>query len=209
MFHPGVYSENEALVGYIEQQIAAVRASAYGLTEQQARETPCRSTLSIGGLIKHVTYVLRGRARQKADPAAPLDEAAFALFMGSFALTADETLDGALQAFDEAVSDYLADIRAADPGAPLTVPPAPWDGVYSPTPSVERFALLHHVEELARHAGHADIIREQIDGADAGSLLMAAEGREGNAFVQPWTPSSAAAAATQTPSSGDGPVAAR
>jgi hypothetical protein len=53
---------------------------------------------------------------------------------------------------------------------------------------VERFALLHHVEELARHAGHADIIREQIDGADAGSLLMAAEGREGNTFVQPWTP---------------------
>jgi hypothetical protein len=188
MFHPGVYDEHQALVGYIEQQIAAIRASAYGLTDEQARETPCRSALSIGGLIKHATYVLRGRARQKADPAAPLDEAAFALFMGSFALTADETLESALQSFDEAVGDYLADLRATDPGAPLTVPPAPWDGVYAPTASVERFALLHHVEELARHAGHADIIREQIDGADAGSLLMAAEGRPGNAFVQPWTP---------------------
>ncbi|MDQ1633990.1 MAG: hypothetical protein QOJ32_799 [Frankiaceae bacterium] len=188
MFHPGVYDEHQALVGYIEQQIAAIRASAYGLTDEQARETPCRSALSIGGLIKHATYVLRGRARQKADPAAPLDEAAFALFMGSFALTADETLEGVLQSFDEAVGDYLADLRATDPGAPLTVPPAPWDGVYAPTASVERFALLHHVEELARHAGHADIIREQIDGADAGSLLMAAEGREGNTFVQPWTP---------------------
>ncbi|MDQ1649253.1 MAG: hypothetical protein QOG60_1310 [Frankiaceae bacterium] len=188
MFHPGVYDEHQALVGYIEQQIAAIRASAYGLTDEQARETPCRSALSIGGLIKHATYVLRGRARQKADPAAPLDEAAFALFMGSFALTADETLESALQSFDEAVGDYLADLRATDPGAPLTVPPAPWDGVYAPTASVERFALLHHVEELARHAGHADIIREQIDGADAGSLLMAAEGREGNTFVQPWTP---------------------
>ncbi len=53
---------------------------------------------------------------------------------------------------------------------------------------MQRFALVHHVEELARHAGHADIIREQIDGATAASLLMAVEGREGNDFVQPWTP---------------------
>ncbi len=195
MFHPAVYSEHDAIVGYLEQQIAAIRASAHGLTDEQARQTPCRSTLSIGGLVKHATYVLRGRARQKADPAAPLDEAAFALFMGSFALTADETLDGALQSFDEAVADYLADVRVTDPAASLTVPPAPWDGIDAPVESVERFALLHHIEELARHAGHADIIREQIDGADAGSLLMAAEGRPGNAFVQPWTPATDRAAA--------------
>jgi hypothetical protein len=188
MFHPAVYTEHEAIVGYLEQQLAAIRASAYGLTEEQARQTPCRSTLSIGGLVKHATYVLRGRARQQADPAAPLDEAAFALFMGSFGLTADETLEGTLQSFDEAVADYLADVRATDPEAAWIVPPAPWDGVDVPTASVERYALLHHIEEFARHAGHADIIREQIDGADAGSLLMAAEGREGNAFVQPWTP---------------------
>jgi len=80
------------------------------------------------------------------------------------------------------------DVRVTDPGADMTAPPAPWDGIYAPTDSVQRFELVHHVEELARHAGHADIIREQIDGANAGSLLMAVEGRDGNDFVQPWTP---------------------
>ena len=83
MFHPAVYSEHDAIVGYLEQQIAAIRASAHGLTDEQARQTPCRSTLSIGGLVKHATYVLRGRARQKADPAAPLDEAAFGIVLGN------------------------------------------------------------------------------------------------------------------------------
>ena len=53
---------------------------------------------------------------------------------------------------------------------------------------MQRFALVHHVEEFARHAGHADIIREQLDGAGAGPLLFASEGLSGNAFVQPWTP---------------------
>jgi hypothetical protein len=118
------------------------------------------------------------------------DEQDVARFLGSFALTSDENLDSALAAFDEAVAAYLADVRATDPGASVTAPPAPWDGLLEPTPSVERYALVHHIEEFARHAGHADIIREQLDGADAASLLMAVEGREGNAFVQPWQPAS-------------------
>ena len=42
------------------------------------------------------------------------------------------------------------------------------------------------IEEFARHAGHADIIREQLDGALAGQLAMAVEGIEGNDFIQPW-----------------------
>ncbi|MCW2526813.1 MAG: hypothetical protein JWM76_1673 [Pseudonocardiales bacterium] len=128
------------------------------------------------------------RAKHQVDPEEMPDQAGFAIFMGSFALTDDETLAGALVAFDDARSAYLADVAAADPGADVTAPPAPWDGVYASTPSVERFALVHHIEELARHAGQADIIREEIDGAVAGPLLMAVEGREGNAFVQPWAP---------------------
>jgi hypothetical protein len=108
--------------------------------------------------------------------------------MGSFALGDDETLAGALEAFDAARTPYLDDVRTIDPGADVTAPAAPWDGLYEPTESVHRFALVHHIEEFARHAGHADILREQLDGADAASLLMAVEGRPGNAFVQPWTP---------------------
>lgn len=189
MFNPGKYSESEVLVGYLAQQLAALRSAAHGLTEHQARQTPCRSALSIGGLVKHATYVMHQRERRETDHGAVLDDAAVRLFMGSFALGDNETLAGALEAFDDASAVYLADIRATDPGADTTAPPAPWDGIYQPTDSVQRFALVHHVEELARHAGHADIIREQIDGASAPSLLMAVEGREGNDFVQPWTPS--------------------
>jgi hypothetical protein len=188
MFLPGTYDERATLVGYLDQQLASIRAAAYGLTDEQAHQTPCRSRLSIGGIVKHATYVMEGRTGARGAAGAAPDASAIARFMGSFALTADETLEGALEAFDAVRADYLADVRATDPAAAVTVPPAPWDGLFEPTASVERFSLVHHVEEFARHAGHADIIREQLDGADAASLLMAVEGREGNAFVQPWTP---------------------
>jgi hypothetical protein len=116
------------------------------------------------------------------------DEASVALFLGSFALTEDETLESALADFDRARDSYLAELRETDPGADVVAPPAPWDGRFEPTDSVQRFHLVHHIEEFARHAGHADIIREQLDGASAASLLMAVEGRPGNAYIQPWTP---------------------
>jgi hypothetical protein len=51
MFGPGKYTEGEVLGGYLEQQLTAIRAAAYGLTDEQARERPCRSALSIGGLV--------------------------------------------------------------------------------------------------------------------------------------------------------------
>lgn len=188
MFGPADYTESDALVGYLDAQLASLRAAAYGLTDEQARATPCRSALSVGGLIKHATYVLGNRERHREDPEAMPDEAGFAVFMGSFALADDETLDGALEAFDAARATYLADVAAADPGGVWSVPPAPWDGLFTSTPANERYVLLHHIEELARHAGHADIIREQLDGADAAALLMAMEGRAGNDFVQPWAP---------------------
>jgi len=190
MFNPGQYTEGEVLLGYLDQQLTAIRTAAFGLTEEQARLTPCRSALSIGGLVKHATYVLTSHERRAGQADAMPDGAAIALFLGSFALAEGETLAGALDAFDAARASYLAEVRASDPAAPVTAPPAPWDGIYAPTPSVRRYELVHHVEEFARHAGHADIIREQIDGADAASLLMAVEGREGNAFIQPWTPAS-------------------
>jgi hypothetical protein len=186
MFRPAQLTESENLVGYLEQQLTAIRAAAYGLTDEQARETPCRSALSVGGIIKHATYVMAGRA--KVDPSRVLDQSAIEQFMDSFALRADESLAGALDEFDRARDTYLQHVRSTDPGADTMAPPAPWDGLHTPTPSVQRFSLVHHIEEFARHAGHADIIREQIDGADAGSLLMAVEGRPGNDFIQPWTP---------------------
>ncbi len=63
-----------------------------------------------------------------------------------------------------------------DLGAPLppTVDLVPWiPGGIVWTP---RWVLLHLIEETARHAGHADIIRESIDGATCWTLMAAAEG---------------------------------
>jgi Protein of unknown function (DUF664) len=189
MFGPGRYSESDVLVGFLDAQLASVRAAAFGLTDQQARRTPCRSSLSVGGLIKHATYVMEQYLTRRSGQEVALDEAGFALFLGSFTL-GDETLDRALARFDDTRARYLDDVRGTDPGARVIAPAAPWDGVDEPTESVARFELLHHVEEFARHAGHADIVREQVDGANAASLLMAVEGRAGNDFVQPWAPSS-------------------
>lgn len=77
---------SETLVGYLSQQLAAIRSAAHGLSEHQARQTPCRSALSIGGLVKHATYVMEQRERRETNPEVMLDDAGIALFMGSFAL---------------------------------------------------------------------------------------------------------------------------
>lgn len=186
MFAPGLHDEAETLAGYLEDQLAALRTSAFGLTEEQARATPTRSALSVGGLLKHATYVLGGRERRRrGEEVTPETQA---LFVGSFALAEDETLAGVLETFDAAVAAYLDEVRGLDPSAETVEPPAPWHGIHEATPVHERYVLVHHVEELARHAGHADIIREQLDGATALSLRMAELGIPGNDFVQPWRP---------------------
>ena len=187
MFRPDVHTETETLAGYLGLQLEAIRASAYGLTEAQARSTPCRSSLSIGGLIKHATYVCQGRQR-RGDGGAVVTAESYALFNGSFALTEAETLAGAMAEFDAAVATYLADVGESDPAADDLEPPAPWFGRNEATRTKHRYYLVHHVEEFARHAGHADIIREQIDGATSPELLAAVHGRPANNFVTPWAP---------------------
>ena len=51
-----------------------------------------------------------------------------------------------------------------------------------------RWVLMHLVSETARHAGHADIVREAVDGATAFPLLAAAEGWPATPWLQPWAP---------------------
>lgn len=192
MFFPGRHNEIDNIAGYLQAQLDAIRLSAYGLTEDQARSRPCRSELSIGGLLKHVSYVCRGRRKRVEDDGAhDTPEQLFARmeeFTSSFALGEGESLKGALAEFDAAVDDLLESVRSTDPDGAAEEPPAPWFGINEPTPSNHRFNLIHLVEELARHAGHADIIREQLDGAAAGELLMAANNIPGNDFMQPWQP---------------------
>lgn len=88
-----------------------------------------------------------------------------------------ETLADVVSVADD-VARHTEDVVAAldDLGAPLTptedrVPWIPAGLVWTP-----RWVLLHLIEELARHAGHADIIRESIDGATCWTLTAAVEG---------------------------------
>lgn len=191
MLNPAPMTEAEALAAYVDEQVEAIINAAHGLNDEQARLRPCRSALSVGGLLKHATFVLRGNAdRLEADGSGNVEitPEAVAAFAGSFALTDEETLEGARQALNQARESVKQRILSTDPAAEAMAPPAPWHGRFEATPTTLRFLFLHLVEELARHAGHADIIREQIDGADAGSLFLAVEGLAGNEFMIPWTP---------------------
>jgi hypothetical protein len=189
MYPPQRDDEITGLAGYLEQQLAAIRAAAIGLTDDQARLRPCRSALSIGGLIKHATYGMRGaieRLTGSGGPPSEIDDAAYVAHEASFALGDDETAEGAIAEFDAARVAYLAAVRATDPAAPTVEPPAPWHGIHDARPAYARYGLVHQIEELARHAGHADIIREQIDGVAVPMLVLSAAGAPANDFFQPY-----------------------
>jgi uncharacterized damage-inducible protein DinB len=137
-----------------------------GITEAQARSVPTVSELSLAGLLKHVAEVEQGwvdfielgpTAKQGATPEA------FESHAKSFQPTAEETLDvlraryAAAAARTERVVVALDSLDLSHP-----LPEAPW---FPPdTRWSARQVLLHIIGETSQHAGHADILREAIDG---------------------------------------------
>jgi hypothetical protein len=188
VYAPAEDDEITTLVRYADQQLAAIRASLLGLTEEQARSTPCRSALSPAGIVKHVTRGLTLTVETLTsgpDAGAELDLAAHE---ASFVLVPDETAAGVRDRFDAVRPAYLVALAAVDPDGRTLAPPAPWDGIDDERPIRRRFLLVHQVEELARHAGHADIVREQIDGVAVPALVMTEEGAPSNDFFTPYVP---------------------
>ena len=106
----------------------------------------------------------------------------------SFVLADDETAADVLGQFEAVRPDYLAAIAATDPDARALTPPAPWDGIDDERPVRRRYQLVHQIEELARHAGHADILREQIDGVSVPALVLTEDGAPPNDFFTPYVP---------------------
>ncbi|MFI0940204.1 DinB family protein [Streptomyces sp. NPDC021020] len=147
-----------------------LRFTARDLTDEQAGRRTTASELCIGGLIKHVTVCERSWAAFVAEgPSAMPDftamtEADFAQRADEFRMLPGETLAGVLAAYDEAArrtDELVASLPDLDASHPL--PKAPWfegDARWS-----ARRTFLHIVAETAQHAGHADIIREALDGA--------------------------------------------
>ncbi len=184
---PLIQSEREGLLAFLEHQRQAVRYAAYGLREDQARLRPTPSGLSVGGLVKHLTDAERGWIDRIEG--VPPDEAAFEAYTASFVLAEDETLASVLSHYDEAGARTDAVIAEVDDlGRRVPLPVAPW--YPDPEGCTVRWILFHLIEETARHAGHADIIREALDGALSGPLMAAAEAWPEDGWVKRWRSSS-------------------
>jgi uncharacterized damage-inducible protein DinB len=182
---PLMGDERGGLVAFLQHQREAVLNAVYGLREDQARVAPTSSSLTLGGLVKHLAYgetnyvdLIEGKPlADQAD--------AYAQYMATFVLGGDETLSGAVSMYRDAAQRTDAILSAcADFSRDVPLPAAPW----YPERCTVRWIALHLIEETARHAGHADIIREALDGGLSGPLMAAAEGWPADGWVKPWQP---------------------
>jgi uncharacterized damage-inducible protein DinB len=184
-----VADEREGLLQFLAQQRHVVRVAAHGLTDEQARMVPSRSELSIGGLIKHLVSVESAWIDTVLQLERPSFEESMKTHAENFVMNENDTLDGILTGYDRAAlrtEEVVAGIP--DLGQAVPVPRGvPWFPDAIEAWSV-RWVLLHLIEETARHAGHADIVREHIDGATAFPLMAAAEGWPATPWIQPWEP---------------------
>lgn len=143
-------TEAEVLRGFLDHLRAGIAAKVEDAPEPQVRTPGVPSGTNLLGLLHHLTSVeaatfLGARVRDwqatfRADP----DDS-----VAEIVARYRDTVDRADRVLDD----------CTDLGAPL---PRPGGG--APGPAV-RWALAHMIEETGRHAGHADILREQIDGA--------------------------------------------
>jgi uncharacterized damage-inducible protein DinB len=160
--------EKADLLEALGRQRFFLRNTLRGLTDEQARTRSTVSELTLGGLIKHVTlvesrwanFILEG---PDAMPPATTEET-LAAWMAAFRMVDSDTVDSLLAAY-AAVAERTDDlVRSLDDlAASQPLPKAPWHEPGSRWSA--RRVVMHLIAETAQHAGHADIIRESIDGA--------------------------------------------
>jgi hypothetical protein len=140
------------------------RYTVQGLTDEQAAMTPTTSALCLGGLIKHVAFVESGWVNFIVEGTKAMEATGgdYDAHSNSFRMLAGETLAGILDEYekvtnrtDEVLSTVDLDLSHPLPAAPWFEPGASWSA---------RRVFVHIVAETAQHAGHADILRETIDG---------------------------------------------
>jgi Protein of unknown function (DUF664) len=159
---PGTVSDERTMLdAWLDYHRATLLRKCAGLTDEQLRRRSCPpSPLSLLGLVRHLTDVergwfLRGVADVSREQAPPL-------------YYSDDNPEGDFEDVDtadpeEAFATFeraCADSRAAVAGAGLDDTLSDGGRTWS-----VRWVYLHMIEEYARHNGHADLIRERIDGA--------------------------------------------
>jgi hypothetical protein len=144
-----------------------LRYTTRDMSDEQAALRATVSELCLGGIVKHVTAVERQWARFIVEGPVAMgtwdEPGRMQAWLDGFRMLPGETLAGLLDDYVAAArqtDDLVATLPDLDASQPL--PEAPW---YEPGARWSaRHVLLHVIAETAQHAGHADIIREAIDG---------------------------------------------
>jgi hypothetical protein len=149
----GPPDEKGGLEMFLEEQRAAVLRKLDGLTEEQAASRPTVSDLCLLTLIKHVAFVERRWfqlevARRDVPGLWPPPD------RRELELEAGDSVESVRELYEAVIADNRAILGEVTDLDSL-----------STTGLNRRWVLLHLIEEIARHAGQADIIRESIDGA--------------------------------------------
>ena len=149
--------ELEMLTAFLDWYRNVMIRKVEGLDPEGLRRSPVDSGTSLGGLVKHLAYVERhwfGSTFGSLELGYPwTDEDPDA----DFRLADDETVES-LTALYRSECSRARELVAAHPDLDRVVPAS-----RGRTVSL-RWILIHMIEETARHAGHADIIREMVDG---------------------------------------------
>ncbi|MEU8300305.1 DinB family protein [Micromonospora sp. NPDC048909] len=155
-------SEQADLLLSLHRHRGFLRQTVEGLTDEQAAARTTVSELCLGGLIKHVALTERSWLRfavggAEAMQSEPVD------WVGQFQMQEGETLAGLLDEYARVAAQTDELVATLDLDAAHPLPVAPW---FEPGVSWSvRRVVLHVIAETAQHAGHADILRESIDGA--------------------------------------------
>ncbi len=156
--------EREDLLQSLRTHRGFLRTTVRGLSDEQAGACTTVSDLCLGGLIKHVASTEAGWVRFIEIGAGAMDDADPDERARQFAMASGEKLADILDRYEEvakrtdALVGYLPDLDVEQ-----VLPEAPW---FPPgTAWSARRVLLHVIAETAQHAGHADILRESLDGA--------------------------------------------
>lgn len=155
--------ERDDLLESLRAHRGFLRATVRNLTDEQAGVRTTASELCLGGLVKHVTSTEAGWARfieigaDAMDGVDPDDRAR------QFAMASGERLADVLDHYEQVAARTDALVGSLpDLDAEQVLLDAPW---YPPgTAMSARRVLLHVIAETAQHAGHADILRESLDG---------------------------------------------